>query len=71
MLGHRLPRHGEAFAKLVQGLPILGAQAIEQLTPRRISQRLEHQIHGDNMQPFGCLSRHEYAEPRSASVVCG
>jgi hypothetical protein len=65
MLGHRLPRHGEALAKLDQRLPVVGTETVEQLAPSRVGQRLEHQIHGDNMQPIGCLSSHAMS-PRLA-----
>ena len=33
MLGHGLPRHGEAVAKFVQGLPVAGVQSVQQRSP--------------------------------------
>src|SRR5262245_15707572 len=44
VLGHRLPHHGEAGAQLGEGLAVPGVQAVEQLTARRVGQRLEHSI---------------------------
>jgi hypothetical protein len=31
-------------------------EAVEKLSAAGIRQGLEHIVHGDNMQPFGCLS---------------
>jgi len=56
VLAHCLPRHGKALAQLTKRLSIVGAQAIQQLPSARIGQRSEYSIHGDNMQPFGCIS---------------
>src|SRR4051794_5749263 len=61
MLGHRLPRHGrsrlgKARTKLVQGLAIVRVEPVEKLSAAGIRQGLEHIVHGDNRQPFGCLS---------------
>src|SRR5262245_9947573 len=61
MLAHGLPRHrrsglGEPFAKLVQGLAVPRMEPIEKLPAAAVGQRPEHFVHGDNMQPFGCLS---------------
>src|SRR4051795_13084011 len=61
MLAHRLPRHGrsrlgEARTKLVQGLAVVRVEPVEKLSAAGIRQGLEHIVHGDNMQPFGCLS---------------
>src|SRR6185369_2515938 len=60
MLAHRLPRHGrsrlgKARTKLVQGLAIVRVEPVEKLPAAGIRQGLEHIVHGDNMQPFGCL----------------
>ena len=46
MLGDGLPRHGEAFAKLVQRLPVPHMQPVEQFPPRRIRKRPEDVVHG-------------------------
>jgi len=56
MLAHRLTRHVETRAQLVKRLAVLRAQPVEQFPPARVGQRLEHRIHDNNMQPFGCLS---------------
>ncbi len=56
MLAHRLPGHIEPRAELVKRLAVVGAQPVEQFPAARIGQRLEYLIHGDNMQPFSCLS---------------
>src|SRR6266403_5645398 len=58
VLGHSLPRHGEAVAKIVQGLSVLGVKSVQQRPPRSIGQRSEDLIHDqDNRQPNGCMSR--------------
>src|ERR1700758_1611004 len=58
MLGHGLPRHGEAVAEIVQGLSVLHVKPGEQRPPRRIGQRFEDVIHcAHNRQPNGCMSR--------------
>src|SRR6516165_1674676 len=64
VLAHRLPRHVEARTQLAQGLAIVRAQPIKKLPAARVGQRLEHLIHGHNMQPFGCLSRAESFQAR-------
>src|SRR5262245_16838701 len=61
MLAHGLPRHrrsglGEPLAKLVQGLAVPRVEPIEKFPAAAVGQRPEHLVHGDNMQPFGCLS---------------
>src|SRR6478752_10786037 len=61
MLAHRLPRHGrsrlgKARAKLVQGLAIVRIEPVEKLSAAGVRQGPEHIVHGDNMQPFDCLS---------------
>src|SRR5213592_2545128 len=58
VLRHRLPRHDEAVAELVQGLSVFGVKPVQQRPPRSIGQRFEDLIHGeDNTQPNGCMSR--------------
>jgi hypothetical protein len=37
-------------------LTVLGTQPVEQLSSAGVGQCFEHRIHGNNMQPFGCLS---------------
>ena len=56
MFADRLARHGKAFAQLSKRLSVVGAKPIKQLPSACIGQRPEDFIHGDNMQPFGCLS---------------
>ena len=56
MFAHRLARHRKAHAQLSKRLSVVGAQPIKQLPSAGVGQRFEHRIHGDNMQPFGCLS---------------
>ena len=56
MLARRLPRHAETRAELAERLAIVGVQPVQQLAPAGIGQRLEHLIHGHNMQLFGCMS---------------
>src|SRR5579884_3481734 len=46
MLTHRLSRHVESRAELAKRLTVLGTQSVEQFSPARIGQRLEHRIHG-------------------------
>src|SRR5207248_1459666 len=58
VFGDRLPRHGEAVAKFVQRLSVVGVKPVQQRAPRRIGKRFEDLIHGlDNRQPNGCMSR--------------
>src|ERR1700674_6087446 len=62
VLGHGLPRHGEAVAEIVQGLSVFGVKPVQQRPPRSIGQRFEDLIHGrDNRQPNGCMSRMYFA----------
>lgn len=60
VLGYRLPRHVEVFAKLSERLTVVRSQLIEQLPATGIGQSLEHLIHVGRhepiMQPFGCMS---------------
>ena len=46
MLGHGLPRHGEAVAEFVQRLAVAGVKPVQQRPPRSIGQRFEDLIHG-------------------------
>src|SRR5262245_49389665 len=76
MLAHGLPRHrrsglGEPLAKLVQGLTVPRVESIEKFPAAAVGQRPEHLIHGDNMQPFGCLSSRKSAPRRQARVLAG
>jgi hypothetical protein len=45
MLGDRLPGHVETSAELVKRLTVVGMQAIQQLPPAGVRQRLEHRVH--------------------------
>ena len=62
MLRHRLPRHVQVPAKLIQGLTVVPMQLIKQFPATRIGERLEHfiQMGGHRieiiMQLFGCMS---------------
>src|ERR1700743_307909 len=56
MLAHRLTRHVEPHAEIAKRLAVIGTQPVKQLAAALVGQGLEHSIHGDNMQPFGCLS---------------
>src|SRR6185436_9290095 len=57
VLCHRLSRHGEAVAELVQRLSVPGVKPVEQRAPRGIGKRFEDLIHGsDNRQLKGCMS---------------
>src|SRR6476469_7662294 len=76
VLAHRLPRHrrsrlGKARAKLVQGLAIVCVEPVEKLSAAGIRQGLEHIVHGDNMQPFGCLSTPMWAARGKPSRALG
>src|SRR6476469_6822605 len=74
MLAHRLPRHGrsrlgKARTNLVQGLSIVRVEPVEKLPAAGIRQGLEHIVHGDNMQPFGCLSTPNVGDTGQAAPV--
>ena len=46
VLRHRLPRHGEAVAKFVQGLSVSGVKPVQQRPPRCIGESFEDFVHG-------------------------
>jgi hypothetical protein len=45
VLRRRLPRHRDALAQLAERLPVVLAEPVEQLAPRRIRQGFEDRIH--------------------------
>src|SRR3954447_15056616 len=59
MLADRLPRHRQARAQLLKVLSVARVEAVEQQSPARIRQRLEHLVHLCHipyMQLTGCTS---------------
>jgi hypothetical protein len=45
VLSRRLARHVDAIAQLSERLPVVLAQRVQEVAPRRIGKGLEHQIH--------------------------
>ena len=82
VFAHRLAGHGQPDAQLAERLALPGVEAVEQLAPAGIGQRLEHLVHvsvsvlqpsgcRELRQPLGCMSRPSRHNPGPASQLRG
>ena len=46
MLRHRLAGHVDVLAELVERLSVVDVESVEQVSPGRIGERLEHEVDG-------------------------